>query len=122
MQTVPLPDVVWIPQRSPATEVVYLGSVAKANESGVDSVGELWFSAVMPIYEYTCPDCESPFEEIVRSSDTAVRCPHCGGDRVERQLSVFASRSGGSSTADCDAGAASGPVAGGCCGGGCGRR
>jgi len=54
--------------RSRATQVVYLGSVAKANERGVDSFGALWFSAIMPIYEYTPADCESPFEELVRSA------------------------------------------------------
>ena len=32
----------------------------------------------MPIYEYVCMECESHFEELVRSSDQAVMCPECG--------------------------------------------
>ena len=32
----------------------------------------------VPIYEYACMECESHFEELVRSSDQAVTCPECG--------------------------------------------
>ncbi len=70
----------------------------------------------MPIYEYACMECESHFEELVRSSDQAVTCPECGAAKVLKQLSSFAVH-----------GAASKPVfsgpaggGGGCCGGSCG--
>jgi putative FmdB family regulatory protein len=70
----------------------------------------------VPIYEYACMECESHFEELVRSSDQAVTCPECGAAKVLKQLSSFAVH-----------GAASKPVfsgpaggGGGCCGGSCG--
>jgi putative FmdB family regulatory protein len=75
----------------------------------------------VPIYEYACMECESHFEELVRSSEQAVTCPECGAGNVLKQLSTFAvhgataqSRSGGPSFA--------GPSGrgGGCCGGSCG--
>jgi putative FmdB family regulatory protein len=73
----------------------------------------------MPVYEYACMECESHFEELVRSSDATVRCPECGAAKVVKQFSTFAvgvgSRSSGSSFE-----APSAPRAGGCCGGSCG--
>jgi putative FmdB family regulatory protein len=48
----------------------------------------------MPIYEYRCPCCNRCFETLVlRSGDPSPRCPQCGADKVERQLSSFACRS-----------------------------
>jgi putative FmdB family regulatory protein len=44
----------------------------------------------VPIYEYACMECESHFEELVRSSDQAVTCPECGAAKVLKQLSSFA--------------------------------
>ena len=44
----------------------------------------------MPIYEYACMECESHFEELVRSSDQAVTCPECGAAKVLKQFSTFA--------------------------------
>ncbi len=49
----------------------------------------------MPIYEYLCAKCGKPFEELVSSSATAVKCPMCRSSRVERQLSVFAAHARG---------------------------
>jgi putative FmdB family regulatory protein len=70
----------------------------------------------MPIYEYACMECESHFDELVRSQDQAVTCPECGAAKVLRQLSTFAVHG----TAP-KAGVASPPRAsGGCCGGSCG--
>ncbi len=67
----------------------------------------------MPIYEYACMECESHFEELVRSSEQAVVCPECGAANVLKQLSTFAV-----------VGASSQPSFGGggsgCCGGSCG--
>ena len=66
----------------------------------------------MPIYEYACMECESHFEELVRSAEQAVACPECGAGNVLKQFSTFAV-----------AGVSSQPKAGGgggCCGGSCG--
>jgi len=43
----------------------------------------------MPIYEYACQDCGREFETLVRS-DTVPECPACHSQRLEKQLSVFA--------------------------------
>lgn len=53
----------------------------------------------MPMYEFDCPGCGQPFEELVRSSEAVkeVVCPSCGSHQVKRKLSLFASKvSGGS--------------------------
>ena len=70
----------------------------------------------VPIYEYACMECESHFDELVRSSDQAVTCPECGAANVLKQLSSFAVRGASSQPAF------SGPTGsgGGCCGGSCG--
>ena len=44
----------------------------------------------MPIYEYACMECESHFEELVRSAEQAIACPECGAGNVLKQLSTFA--------------------------------
>lgn len=43
----------------------------------------------MPLYEYRCQDCDHGFELLVRES-TTYECPACHGDKLEKQLSVFA--------------------------------
>jgi putative FmdB family regulatory protein len=43
----------------------------------------------MPIYEYTCEECELTFEELVRNG-VPVACPTCGSGHVRRLLSRFA--------------------------------
>ena len=65
----------------------------------------------MPIYEYACMECESHFDELVRSQEQAVECPQCGAGNVLKQFSTFAV-----------AGVTSQPKlsGGGCCGGACG--
>ncbi|MGH3127681.1 MAG: FmdB family zinc ribbon protein, partial [Gaiellaceae bacterium] len=40
------------------------------------------YTRLVPIYEYACMECESHFEELVRSSDQAVTCPECGAAKV----------------------------------------
>lgn len=40
----------------------------------------------MPFFNYKCLDCESSFEELVRSSDEKVICPKCKSERVEKKL------------------------------------
>lgn len=44
----------------------------------------------MPIYEYRCPQCDTRFEELIRSAEQTVACPQCGARKLERQPSVFA--------------------------------
>jgi putative FmdB family regulatory protein len=60
----------------------------------------------MPIFEYSCDDCGSKFEKLVRRSTDAdaVRCPSCGESHLTTQYSTFAAQSGKSGTessADC---------------------
>ena len=70
----------------------------------------------MPIYEYICDDCKTPFEKIVLNRQQEVSCPNCSGQKATIQLSVFSSSVPGGS-----AKGSSGPASGGaCCGGGCG--
>lgn len=41
----------------------------------------------MPIYEYTCRQCDHDFELLVRGSELP-QCPKCGGAELEKLLSV----------------------------------
>jgi putative FmdB family regulatory protein len=43
----------------------------------------------VPLFEYRCQDCDHGFELLVRES-TTLECPACHGDKLEKQLSVFA--------------------------------
>jgi len=60
----------------------------------------------MPLFEYTCRQCNHDFELLVRNAD-APECPSCHSQELERRLSVFAAHT---------AGAASRPTAAGPCG------
>ena len=46
----------------------------------------------MPIYEYTCADCNTAFEHLARTlSDKPTKCPSCGRTgKLVKQLSTFA--------------------------------
>jgi len=44
----------------------------------------------MPIFEYECQGCTEEFELLVRT-DTPVRCPACGGEKLDKKFSLFAS-------------------------------
>jgi putative FmdB family regulatory protein len=58
----------------------------------------------MPIYEYTCDECHSGFEALVRSGQEPA-CPHCGGQRLVKQFSVPAApQSHSAAQRACDAG------------------
>ena len=41
----------------------------------------------MPIYEYTCRDCELDFERLVLGRTTPT-CPECESENLERRLSL----------------------------------
>ena len=53
----------------------------------------------MPIYEYVCRACGRPFEAVV-TRDRPAACPACGGDDLDKQLSVFAVSTGGARAID----------------------
>lgn len=63
----------------------------------------------MPIYEYTCKECDSQFEKLVRSMTASVeiKCPHCGGTHVKKDWSVFGTGSADGSLGGLAASAAS---------------
>ncbi len=73
----------------------------------------------VPIYEYACAGCASEFEELVRSPETRVACPDCGGEHVERRLSVFAPSARSSGLPDYSRMGHHARSTGGCCGGAC---
>ena len=64
-------------------------------------------------------ECESHFEELVRSEEQAIACPDCGAGNVLKQFSTFAVAGVSSqpSFGPSPGGRAGG---GGCCGGSCG--
>ena len=45
----------------------------------------------MPIYEYTCSECNTQFEKFVRSMTGKVeaKCPHCGSTHTKKGWSLF---------------------------------
>jgi putative FmdB family regulatory protein len=51
----------------------------------------------MPIFEYSCDDCGTKFEKLVRGSGEAdaVRCPSCGEHHLTTQYSTFAAKTNG---------------------------
>ena len=59
------------------------------------------FGENMPIYEFTCKECSSNFEDLVLSVSQIdqVICPVCGSGQVKKNMSTFASKAaeGGSS-------------------------
>ncbi|MBA3444557.1 MAG: zinc ribbon domain-containing protein [Gemmatimonadales bacterium] len=74
----------------------------------------------MPIYDYRCGGCGHRFEQLVRGEQTAT-CPHCGGQNLERLLSLTARPATGGREADYSR-LGPPPGGGGCCGGGCGSH
>ncbi len=69
----------------------------------------------MPIYEYKCDGCGKAYEQIrrMRDADNDLECPDCQSSSVKRQLSSFATHSGGASQS-----APAGNCGMGACGGG----
>jgi len=48
----------------------------------------------MPIYEFHCKPCNDRFEVMTSFSRIGeAKCPKCGGQKIERLMSMFASRS-----------------------------
>jgi putative FmdB family regulatory protein len=48
----------------------------------------------MPTYEYQCEACKNEFTAMHKISETAPKCPNCGGD-VRKMISAPAVHSGG---------------------------
>jgi putative FmdB family regulatory protein len=75
----------------------------------------------MPIYEYICDDCETPFERIVLNKNQEIACPKCAGKKNTIQLSVFSAPNGNGNAASASTTPSAQMSSGGsCCGGGCG--
>jgi putative FmdB family regulatory protein len=46
----------------------------------------------MPYYVFICHGCHREFTQILRIADMekgGIRCPHCGSEKVEQQVSAF---------------------------------
>lgn len=80
----------------------------------------------MPIYEYKCSACGNEQENLVRTDSDIPVCEKCGGEQLNKKLSVFAvagSSPSAASNGDCACASGGG---GGChgeghsSGGGCG--
>lgn len=81
---------------------------------------KLYEERVMPIYEYTCEDCNTSFEYLVMGGREPEDCPTCKGKKINRLMSAcgfFSKTSGGMTTASSATGSScSGCTAGSCAG------
>jgi putative FmdB family regulatory protein len=63
----------------------------------------------MPIFEYSCDDCGTKFEKLVRRSAEAyaIECPSCGEKHLTTEYSTFSARAGSAKAAEqgCGSGA-----------------
>jgi putative FmdB family regulatory protein len=50
----------------------------------------------MPIFEYSCEDCGTKFEKLVRRKEDEIECPSCGEKHLKQELSTFAAHANGS--------------------------
>lgn len=58
----------------------------------------------MPIFAYTCDSCGHGFEKLRKSGeDMGAICPTCGGTKVRKEISAFASV-GSKGSSDCGSG------------------
>lgn len=67
----------------------------------------------MPLYEYTCQECDHRFEVLQRIGEgpEGLQCPECDCEEIEKEFSTFASTSDSSGVSYSGGG-------GGCGGGG----
>ncbi len=72
----------------------------------------------MPLYEYSCESCHEVVEVLVRNQEQQLECPDCGGEKLERLISVPAAPSvkSGKSSLPVARESCGAPR---CCGGGC---
>lgn len=49
----------------------------------------------MPIFEFKCAECGAGFEALaLPGKETAASCPECGGEKLEKLFSTFATPKG----------------------------
>jgi putative FmdB family regulatory protein len=66
----------------------------------LEKAGGCRYAKRMPIYEFHCEACGRDSELLVRSMRwEGTQCPHCGSDKLVKQLSVFASGAGSAESA-----------------------
>lgn len=44
----------------------------------------------MPIYEFTCNECNNRFETLVLNSREKPQCPNCHSEKLEKMISAHA--------------------------------
>jgi putative FmdB family regulatory protein len=71
----------------------------------------------MPIYEFSCGECNNRFEELVFTHCEGVTCPRCQSNKVVQHLSTFSVGASGSSVMASE-GSWGGCSTGSCCPGG----
>jgi putative FmdB family regulatory protein len=49
----------------------------------------------VPIFEYSCQDCGTRFEKLVRRATDSIECPSCGQNHLSVEFSTFAAHAGG---------------------------
>ena len=79
----------------------------------------------MPIFEYQCKDCGTPYEVFHKSREheDIIECPSCHSRQHMRKLSVFATAASGTYSYkenSCASGTCDMPSGGGCANGMCG--
>ncbi|MDR0869122.1 MAG: zinc ribbon domain-containing protein [Planctomycetota bacterium] len=70
----------------------------------------------MPLYEYVCDDCGEKFE-VLTARGARVACEKCGGKKVTKAFSTFATATAAAAPACADS--CQNFSASGCCGGHC---
>jgi len=86
---------------------------------------ELGRLKIMPIFEYSCDDCGTKFEKLVRRSADAeaIECPACGENHLTTEYSTFSARAASPKAAAAPAGCGSEACGAGFCGSGaCGMN
>jgi putative FmdB family regulatory protein len=79
----------------------------------------------MPIFEYSCEDCGTKFEKLVRRAAEAseLNCPSCGHAHLHQEYSMFSAQSGGAKEVQPTGGCGGDMCDTGFCGGGmCGMN
>lgn len=81
--------------------------------------------SIMPIFEYSCEDCGTKFEKLVRRTAEAgeLNCPSCGHAHLHQEYSTFSAQSGGAKEVQPAGGCGGSMCDTGFCGGGmCGMN
>ena len=49
----------------------------------------------MPLFEYSCKECTTQFETLVRAASDTPECPSCHSTSLQRRQSTFAAHTNG---------------------------